>query len=151
MKDSRVARRARAGLRGALALVLLAALTSTALAITPKSGSFVGRTKQLHRMEFTVKAGSNQLRAGTVRKVQTLVRTRCADGITRTRQVTPRQSYAVRNARFKGHGVLDGGWEYEISGRFLRQDNAQGTLTLRGPVADGRCRGTVGWTVNKTP
>jgi hypothetical protein len=109
-----------------LGLVLAGSLVLPAVAATPKSGSWSGKTKQGKSISFKVTPGG-----GKVKKIKFGFRGHCDNGAGTTGTVTMPGPFTVSGGKFTAKGGAS-----VVRGTFVSRTKARGTLRQRGTLFD---------------
>jgi hypothetical protein len=110
----------------ALGLVLTAALVLPAVAATPGSGSWSGKTRQGKSIGFKVTPGG-----GKVKKVKFGFRGHCDNGASTSGTVSMPGPFTVSGGTFTAKGGSS-----VVRGTFTSRTKARGTLRQRGTLFD---------------
>ena len=109
-----------------LGLVLTVALVFPAVAATPRSGSWSGKTRQGKLISFKVTPGG-----GKVKRVQFGFRGHCDNGASTTGSVSMPGPFPVSGGKFTARGGNS-----VVRGTFTSRTRARGTLRQRGTFFD---------------
>ena len=124
-----------------LTLPTVALLASPASALTPRDGSFAGRTSARSPVKFTVLPGG-----GAVRGFVVNVRYRCAtNSPVVSARFAPRRALRVRRGAFSGRDGF-----VTVRGRFVSPPRATGTVRVARRLSSRTvCRGRHTWTARR--
>ena len=119
----------------------LAIPATPASALTPRDGSFLGRTSARAPVKFTVLPGGRAVRGFVVR-----VRYRCAtNSPVVSARFAPARSLRVRRGAFSGRDGF-----VVVRGRFVSRTRARGTVRVARRLSSRTvCRGRATWTARR--